>query len=46
MQSLVDEGRLGMKSGQGFRSWTEEEAAGVRTRVGAHLQKLEKILND
>jgi len=30
LQKLVDSGKLGMKSGQGFRVWTEEEAAKTR----------------
>lgn len=45
LQALVDEGRLGMKSGQGFRSWSEEEANAVRARVASHLTKLETILD-
>jgi len=46
LQSLVEDGRLGMKSGQGFRTWTDEDAAEVRAKVGTHLQKLETILKD
>jgi 3-hydroxybutyryl-CoA dehydrogenase len=46
LQKLVAEGRLGMKSGQGFHTWTDEEAVATRARVGTHLQKLEGILKD
>ena len=44
LEKLVADGRLGMKSGEGFRTWTEAEANGVRARVASHLIKLEEIL--
>ncbi|GIX13232.1 MAG: 3-hydroxyacyl-CoA dehydrogenase family protein [Paracoccaceae bacterium] len=31
--ALVEGGRLGMRTGQGFRSWTDEEAEAVRERL-------------
>lgn len=46
LKQLVEEGRLGMKSGKGFRDWTEEQAQEVRDRVTSHLSKLERILPD
>ncbi len=33
LEALVDKGELGMKTGQGFRQWTPEEAEAVRQRL-------------
>lgn len=44
LRALVDGGKLGMKSGEGFMSWAPEEADEVRKRVAAHLRRLETIL--
>jgi 3-hydroxybutyryl-CoA dehydrogenase len=46
LEKLVDDGKLGMKSGTGFRDWTSEEADAVRTRVATHLTKLQGILTE
>lgn len=46
LRNLVQEGRLGMKSGRGFKDWTKEEADAVRGRVATHLSRLEGILTD
>jgi 3-hydroxybutyryl-CoA dehydrogenase len=40
LQQLIDAGKLGMKSGEGFRSWTAEQQAELRARVFAHLQAM------
>lgn len=42
LRELVASGRLGMKSGEGFRRWSAEDQAHLRQRVLAHL----KVLNE
>jgi 3-hydroxybutyryl-CoA dehydrogenase len=44
LQRMVTEGRLGMKSGEGFRTWTPDEAKTLRARVVSHLLALDKFL--
>jgi 3-hydroxybutyryl-CoA dehydrogenase len=39
LEGLVAEGRLGMKTGEGFRRWTDEEMAALRRRVMEHLKR-------
>jgi 3-hydroxybutyryl-CoA dehydrogenase len=38
LETLVAEGRLGMKSGEGFRRWTEAEMSELRRKVAHHLK--------
>lgn len=45
LRDLVEAGKLGMKSGEGFQNWTPEQADEVRQRVAAHLRRLETILS-
>ncbi len=38
LRKLVDERKLGFKSGEGFRKWSAEEQAALRAKVFAHLK--------
>jgi 3-hydroxybutyryl-CoA dehydrogenase len=38
LQDLVADGKLGFKSGEGFRKWSPEEQAALRTKVMRHLK--------
>ena len=42
LRQLVENGRLGMKSGEGFRRWTPQQQQALRRRVANHLQYLLK----
>jgi 3-hydroxybutyryl-CoA dehydrogenase len=44
LKQLVNDGRLGVKSGEGFYTWTEEDVEKMRSRVSEYLTKLETIL--
>jgi 3-hydroxybutyryl-CoA dehydrogenase len=39
LEALVASGKLGFKSGEGFRTWNAQEQAAVRARVLQHLKK-------
>ena len=39
LESLVADGKLGMKSGEGFRRWTPEQQQALRQQVLAHLKQ-------
>jgi 3-hydroxybutyryl-CoA dehydrogenase len=39
LETLVADGKLGMKSGEGFRRWTPEQQADLRARVLQHLKR-------
>jgi 3-hydroxybutyryl-CoA dehydrogenase len=39
LEQLVAGGKLGFKSGEGFRKWTPEEQAALRSKVMQHLKK-------
>jgi len=38
LQGLVADGKLGFKSGEGFRKWSVDEQAALRAKVMAHLK--------
>jgi 3-hydroxybutyryl-CoA dehydrogenase len=39
LERLVADGKLGFKSGEGFRKWSAEQQAALRAKVVAHLKK-------
>ena len=44
LQQMVADGRLGMKSGQGFHRWTPDDAQALRAKVVGHLMALATLL--
>ncbi len=40
LEKLVKDGKLGFKSGEGFRKWSAEEQATIRTKVLQHLKAM------
>jgi len=39
LEALVAQGKLGFKSGEGFRTWTADQQAELRSKVLQHLKK-------
>src|SRR3954454_3142782 len=40
LENIVAEGKLGFKTGRGFRNWTAEDQTALRAKVTQHLKKL------
>jgi 3-hydroxybutyryl-CoA dehydrogenase len=40
LSERINEGKLGMKSGEGLRVWTSKESSEVRRRLSQHLLHL------
>jgi 3-hydroxybutyryl-CoA dehydrogenase len=43
LQDLVANGKLGFKSGEGFRKWSAEQQAALRTKVMQHLKAMRDL---
>jgi 3-hydroxybutyryl-CoA dehydrogenase len=39
LQGMIDEGKLGFKSHQGFKTWTDEQISDLRAAIVAHLKR-------
>ena len=46
LETLNAEGKLGFKSGQGFRTWTPDQQARLRTKVLTHVSAINKLLEE
>ncbi|MGB0664092.1 MAG: 3-hydroxyacyl-CoA dehydrogenase family protein [Pontibacterium sp.] len=44
LDALVAQGKLGMKSGQGFYVWQDGDAAKIQRKVISHLTELQQVL--
>ena len=44
LEALVADGSLGFKTNHGFRNWTDDQKAALRTKVLDHLTKVNRML--
>lgn len=45
LRQLVEDGKLGFKTGTGFKSWTEERKSALRATLHAHLETMNRLLD-
>ena len=45
LETQIEAGKLGFRSGEGFRTWTGEEMAALRRRLAEHLVKAQRERN-
>ncbi len=45
LEQQIAAGKLGFKTGEGFRTWTEDEIAALRSRLAKHLVEAQKQRN-
>lgn len=45
LEAQIEAGKLGFMSGEGFRTWTDEEMAALRWRLAEHLVKAQRERN-
>jgi 3-hydroxybutyryl-CoA dehydrogenase len=43
LREKVDRGQLGVKSGQGFHTWTPQSAAALQERIGRALVEMARL---
>ena len=46
LEALNAEGKLGFKTGEGFRRWTPDQQAALRAKVLSHVSAINKLLED
>ena len=44
MKKLVKDGKLGMKSGEGFQKWENKDLENIKLKISLYLKELEKII--